>query len=235
CQRNPGAAGRVAHGGFPYDLRVQAGQYLGAAGNVASAGALYVIAGGGNNARAALTAINGGANLAATALATGAAFADDVGAIVDELQSAGAQHIVVWNAPNLGLAPAVAAAGPLAVGAGSFVAQAMNTALAARLSLETGVTTFDLFGFGSMIAADPAAFGFSNVTDACGAVLAANCNQYAYWDGIHPTTAAHSVLANAMAVTLQVPEPQTYALLAIGLVAVALRARRRPKTVFAVV
>jgi outer membrane lipase/esterase len=217
-------------GGFPYSLRVQAGQYLGATGNVASPDALYVVAGGGNNARAALTAIGGGADLVATATATATAFAADVGDIVDDLQAAGAQHIVVWNTPNLGLVPAVAAGGPLAIGAGSFVAQAMNTALTGRLSLETGVTTFDIFGFGSMFAANPGAFGFTNVTDACGAVAGADCSEYAYWDGIHPTTAAHRVLANAMAAAaLPVPEPETYALFAIGLVAVALRSRRRTR------
>ena len=214
---------------FPYSLSVQAGQYLGATGNMASPDALYVVAGGGNNARAALTAIGGGADPFATALATATAFANDVGDIVDELQAAGAQHIVVWNTPNLGLAPAIAAGGPLAIGAGTLLAGAMNAALAGRMSFETGVTTFDIFGFGARIAADPSAFGFSNVTDACGAVAGADCSQYAYWDGIHPTTAAHHAIANAMAVTLQVPEPETYALLGVGLVVVALRSRRRTR------
>lgn len=218
-------------GGFPYSLRVQAGQFLGATGGVAPADALYVVEGGGNNARAALVAIFGGADPIATAGAAASAYADDVGDIVDELQAAGAQHIVVWNAPNIGLAPAVAAGGPAAVGIGSFLATAMNDALAARLTLETGVTTFDLFGFGALVAGNPAAFGLTNVTDACGAVAGANCSQYAYWDGIHPTTAAHRALANSLAVTLQVPEPQSYALFALGLVAVALQARRRAKRV----
>lgn len=218
-------------GGFPYSLRVQAGQYLGATGNVASPDALYVIAGGGNNARAALSAIGGGADPFATALATALSFADDVGNIVDELQAAGAQHIVVWNTPNLALAPAIAAGGLPAIGAGTLLAGAMNSALAGRMSFETGVTTFDIFGLGTQIAANKSAFGFTNVSDACGAVVGANCNEYAYWDGIHPTTAAHRAIANAMAMTLQVPEPETYALLGLGLVAVALRSRRRTNKV----
>ena len=162
----------------------------------------------------------------ATAIAAAAAFANDIGIIVDELQAAGAQHIVVWDTPNLALAPAVVAGGGAQLG--SFLAGTMNGALAPRLNGEAGVSTFDIFGLGGQLAANPAAFGFTDVTDACGAVAKANCSQYAYWDGIHPTTAAHLVIANAMfAATVPVPEPETYALMAFGLAAVAWASRRR--------
>jgi outer membrane lipase/esterase len=212
--------------GFPYSLRTQTSQYLAASGGTAQADALYVVAGGGNNARAALTAIGGGADAGATIAAAAAGFANDIGLIVDQLQAAGAQHIVVWNAPNLGLAPAVVAGGGASLG--SFLAGAMNGALAARLNGEVGVSTFDLFGLGAQLAANPGAFGLANVTDACGAVAGADCSTYAYWDGIHPTTAAHLAIANAMfAATVPVPEPETYALMAVGLVAVGWVARRR--------
>jgi len=217
--------------GFPYSLRTQTSQYLANSGGAAQADALYVVAGGGNNARAALTAIGGGADVAATIAAAAAGFASDIGIIVDQLQAAGAQHIVVWNTPNLGLAPAVVAGGGAQLG--SFLAGAMNGALAARLNGEAGVSTFDLFGLGGQLAASPATFGFTNVTDACGAVANANCSQYAYWDGIHPTTAAHMAIANAM-FAATIPEPETYALMAFGLVAVAWGARRRAKAVLVV-
>ena len=220
---------------FPYSLRTQTDLYLaGALSHVAQADALYVVAGGGNNARAALALLGdpianpGGVNSAAIIGAAALGFATDVGFIVDELQLAGAKHIVVWDTPNLGLAPAVAAGGPVAVGTASFLATTMNGALAARMASETDVVTFDLFGFGTAVASNPAAFGFTNVADACGQFANANCAQYAYWDGIHPTTAAHRALAGAM-FTAAVPEPETYALLALGLVAVALQARRRAK------
>ena len=67
-----------------------------------------------------------------------ASFAADVGSIVDPLQAAGAQHIVVWDTPNLGLAPAVVAGGGAALG--SFLAASMNNALALRLAGEAGVS-----------------------------------------------------------------------------------------------
>jgi outer membrane lipase/esterase len=94
------------------NLLLQANQYLGLTHNVASPNALYVIEGGGNNARAALAAIAGGAAPGPTILSTAVSFAANIGTIVDELQLAGAKHIVVWDTPNIGLAPASQGGGP---------------------------------------------------------------------------------------------------------------------------
>ena len=212
---------------FPFSLLSQTSAYLASTGNVASADALYVVAGGGNNARAALTAIGNGADATATITAASASFASDIGNIVDELQAAGAKHIVVWDTPNLGTAPAVVAGG--GAGLGSFLAASMNSALAMRLNGEAGVSTFDIYGLGTTFATNPAAFGFTNATDACGAIAAADCSKYIYWDGIHPTAAGHEAIADAMvAFAVPVPEPETWALLIAGLAAVGWTSRRRP-------
>ena len=222
-----GATTGPAGNGFPFSLLVQSGQYLAATANHASANGLYVIAGGGNDARAALTAIGGGADPLTTIGATAASFAANVGSIVDALQLAGAQHIIVWDAPNVGLAPAVVASG--AGGLATFLSSSMNSALAARLAGEAGVTTFDLFGLNTQIATNPALFGFTNAKDACGAVPGANCDQYAYWDGIHPTAAAHGVIADAF-FAVAVPEPETWLLMVGGLAALGAMSRRRAKS-----
>lgn len=200
---------------------------LGSTGNVASPNALYVIAGGGNDARAALATITacGGACLGPTVAWTAASFAANIGTIVDQLQLAGAQHIVVWDTPNLGLAPAVVAAG--GAGFGTFLAASMNAALAERLAGEVGVSTFDIFGLGTSIALHPSAFGFTNVTDACGAAVGANCDSYAYWDGIHPREAAHMVIADAFLAVAAVPEPSTWAMMILGFAGVGFMAYRR--------
>ena len=90
------------------------------------------------------------------------------------------------------------------------------------------MSTFDIFGLGTTLAANPGAFGFSNAVDACGAVAAADCSKYVYWDGIHPTAAGHAAIADAM-FAAAVPEPESWALLVAGLAAVGWASKRRPK------
>jgi outer membrane lipase/esterase len=216
--------------GFPFSLNAQVGQFLGATGGVAPSSSLYVIAGGGNDARAALTSLGPAPTLPqiiSTISLASSQFATNVGNLVDTLQAAGAQHIVVWNAPNLGAAPAVAGQGLSAVFLGTALASSMNDALNYRLSFETGVTTFDLFGLVGQVVANPGFYGLSNVTNACVTGVCMNPSSYLFWDGIHPTAAGHELIATAMlAAPLPIPEPATILLMAFG-VAGLLAWRRR--------
>jgi outer membrane lipase/esterase len=220
-----GAQTRDESGGSP-SLLTQLDMYLGSTGGTASAGSLYVLAGGGNNARAALEAIGfEGAPPLRTAVATALAFARDVGQMVDALQAAGATDIIVWNAPNIGLTPAVSSLGAEASFLAGVIGQTMNRALENRLQGEAGVRIFDVFGLVGAVTADPAAFGLSNVTDACGAPsLACDPATALFWDGIHPSVAGHAILADAM-IAVAVPEPGTWAMFAAGGLLVAWRRR----------
>src|SRR5262245_39540669 len=103
----------------PPSLRTQVASFLSATGGVAPGSGLYVIAGGGNNARNALDAIGGGAPALPTIAATATAYADDVAAMIAALSGAGARDIIVWNTPDIGLSPAILAAGPLASALGT--------------------------------------------------------------------------------------------------------------------
>lgn len=214
-------------GGFPFSMSTQVGQFLGGHGGIADPNALYVISGGGPDLNDALTAVIGGADPGATTAALAASYATTMGQLVDNLQAAGARHIVVWNAPNAGLTPSAGIYGDAGRGLATSISAAMNAALDQRLAFEGGdVKSFDLFGLLGNVAANPAAYGFTDVTTACGAVLGCDASTALFWDGIHPTTFAHGLLAHAM-IAAAVPEPATYALWLIGLGGLALLKRRR--------
>lgn len=223
-----GARTRVdgSNAGFPPSVRTQVNGFLDGTGGVVSAASLYVVASGGNDARDALEAIAGGAPIGTTLLQTALGYAVSTHRIVDRLQAAGAEHIIVWNVPDLGLTPAVTASGGLATALGHQVASFMNLALGNALAGEAGVQIFDTFGLLNAAVADPAAFGLTNVTDACGNADA-GCDPLTslFWDGIHPTSAGHALLADRM-LAIAVPEPSSVVLLLAGLAFVVLRVRR---------
>lgn len=203
-----------------FSLRSQVDFFLGSTSGFAPSDALYVIQGGANNVRRLLA--TGAASDPLTVTQEATAYASDVGGLVDRLQTAGAQNIIVWNTPNSGLTPEVLTFGSAASTFATSVSTQFNNALAARLVGEVGVQTFDLFG-----ASDA---GFSNVTDACGNNAAGCGANPLFLDGIHPTAAGHAQLAQgvlALAVAAPVPEPSTYAMFLIGLVGCGWAVRRR--------
>ena len=212
--------------GFPPSLKTQLNGFL-ASGMGVSPDAIYVIAGGGNDVRDVGAAVAGGADFNDTVSAAATAYATQTAMMVGQLRAAGAtaSNIVVWNVPNVGLAPASLAGGPLVAGAASFIAGAFNSALSTALA-PSGVTSFDLFGLITGVVADPGAFGLSNARDACGFV-GNGCNPATalFWDGIHPTAAGQALVANAMLAA--VPEPGAVWLFMAGLLTLgAVRLRR---------
>lgn len=209
---------------FPASVQTQLNAHL--SSTPVSASALYVIAGGGNDVRDTLDAVAANpANIVALATAGATAFATATAQMVGTLQGGGASNIVVWNVPDVGLSPAALAGGPAAAGAASFISSVYNTALSMALA-GSSAQIFDLAGLIGSYVADPAAFGFSNVTQACG--FAGNgCSPATalFWDAIHPTAYAQGLVAGAMLTA--VPEPSTVWLFMAGLAGFGVLARRR--------
>jgi outer membrane lipase/esterase len=215
---------------FPPSLETQAAFFLLQNGNTAPSSALYVVAGGGNDARDALGNImscNGNLGcIQGIIQSTAATFAMNIGTIVGELESAGAQNIAVWNTPDVGKAPAVLAQGAGAAAVASLLAFDMNAALLQAIGSDPDVRLFDLYGLLDSIIGDPAAFGLTDVTNACAQFSNCDPSTYLFWDGIHPTSAGQQIIADAMH-RLTVPEPTTVALFGIGLAGLGFSRRRK--------
>ena len=76
------------------------------------------------------------------------------------------------------------------------VIQTANAALAASTNSIAGVTILDAYGIIDAMSSNPAAYGLSNVTDPCyGGTCDTNTNLY--WDGIHLTSRAYGLIADA--------------------------------------
>lgn len=193
----------------------QVSQYLALTGGAADPNALYSIWGGANDIFATLTLDP--ANAQANTVAAATAYVQQIG----RLQAAGANYIIVYNLPNLGATPQFAAT-PNA-GSVSQVTVVYNTALNAGLEqLGDGIIPINTFGLIGEIIADPSRYGFTNVTGtacsppssiACGpagsglpAGYAPGTNEtYLFADGVHPTGAAHAMLANVVLSTIAAP------------------------------
>ncbi|MBL8586967.1 MAG: autotransporter domain-containing protein [Methylobacteriaceae bacterium] len=164
-------------------------------------------------------------------VATGAAA--NVAAQVSALAGAGASTIVVMNLPDIGVAPAFSPtpAAPLA----TFSSLTFNGALSAGLAnvaaarAGANIISVDIASVFDQIRLNPAAFGFANVTQACVAVAAcvggslATQNSYLFWDGVHPTTAGHALVAQAVRQYLFAPQLSAYS---ATLAEIALNGRR---------
>ncbi len=202
-------AARAYSDGINFNLARQVDTFLERSGGIAAPDALYVIEMGSNDIRDAFqiyaTGGNGGP-IVAQALGS-------IAANIQRLYMAGARSFLVWTAPNIALTPAIRSLPPAAQGLMSALTQGFNANLAGVLGqLSAGlpgvtVTRLDAYQLLNAIVADPAAYDLTSVTTACLTPNEApfSCQQpdeYLFWDGIHPTKAAHALLAQLAASVL---------------------------------
>jgi phospholipase/lecithinase/hemolysin len=149
---------------------------------------------------------------------------------VQTLALSGATHFLVPNMPDLGATPSGLGDPGL-----TLLSKTFNDNLATQLTLlgkalpSVDITQFDTFRTLNKIIADPVPYGFTNVTDACVAHLADGActpDSWLFWDGVHPTTKADSILAADFRAAV-VPEPGSWVLMAGGLVLLCVMSRQR--------
>ena len=207
-----------APGDANVNLAEQVAAYLADSSGLASSDALYVIEMGGNDVRDAIVAALGVLQSGGTfpqavqaAAPTLACAQQAIQTAIVTLQQAGATQFLVWTVPNPGLTPAIRSLGPGAVQVATFLTTLFNNQMLLptiealdAASDEVDITVLDAFTLLQQITANPANFGLTNTTTAC---LTPNAepffcqaaDEYLFWDGIHPTQAAHALVAHEAA------------------------------------
>ncbi len=239
--------------GLPLGLDSQVAAFVNGV-PVANDNALYVVFSGANDVQDAIGVANDNPAEVAAAMADPiAAFgavenaALNVANAVSDLAATGARHFFVPNGPNWALVPAVIemeAGNPALAGFGGF-ARDVSLAFNDRLTIELAavgvanpaidILSFDFSALLQEMVDNPVAHGFTNVSASCyegddlgfsgGGGACADPDEYLFWDRIHPTAAAHAVLASRFLAAI--PEPASLMLFAPGLWGLFLGTRRR--------
>ena len=181
-----------------YSTRSQVDRYL-ADKNIDSKG-LYTVWTGANDLFAVVKDVPNASNIIS------AAVSDEV-ATVKKLHDNGANYIVVPNIPDVGLTPNFVGT-PLATFGTGLVSQYNEALYSGVKNTGVNVIPLDTFSLVQQVAANPTAYGFSNVTDkACKNTSSVECgradldkpgaeNSYFFADGVHPTGRAHRMIAD---------------------------------------
>ena len=210
-------------------LRGQLGSFLCDVGDRFDKEALYIVEGGANDLIAPISELlmNPPASLQdffAAVDKIARPTAANIRCIVEKLKKRGARHIAVVNVPDFGKAPRLIAFGARASATVSTIVEMVNEAVAGGLDgLDAGkkhkTARIDMFGFVDAVAADPAHFGLTNVTDhfmtldfSTGTVTLASAahdaaEQWLFWDDLHPTTRGHELFSDSALKTLQAAFP----------------------------
>ena len=199
------------------NLAEQVDAFLSDVSGVAPSDALYVIEMGGNDVRdaivAALTVLQGGGsmNQAIQAALPGLQCARQaIETQIATLHQAGARNFLVWTIPDPGLTPALRSLGPGAMQVAAFLTSTFNNQMflptVQRLEQVFGIdiAILDAFTLLHQMNAAPASFGLTNTTNACvkptdEPYFCQAADEYLFWDGIHPTRAAHAIVAQEAA------------------------------------
>jgi outer membrane lipase/esterase len=218
--RSQGKASNYAYGGararddleiipnFNQHLPIQVNNFLADVNNNAPEDALYVVFIGGNDIFDAVYALTFDPSGNTSALVISKAV-ESVANQIMRLSAAGARNIVVLNSPNLGATPAVKLADAMSpvpgvlIEAATGYSLAYNGGLLANLGSVPGIEIIDIYTAFNNLVDNPEEFGLSNSTDVCvmpeqPPYACKKPDEYVFWDGVHPTKAAHNILADVV-------------------------------------
>lgn len=195
---------------FAPSLTTQINTYLATYGGQADPNALFTVWGGANDL---FFHLNGATTQQQFLGSAGA----QVG-LVASLQNAGARYIVVPTMPDVGRTPFGLSQGPAGSAGITALVEGYNATLFGGLG-QAGlrVIPLDTFHLIREISESPATYGFSNVTlPACGATSSLICSpadyvvpdapdSFAFADGVHPSSRAHSIVADYAISVLEAP------------------------------
>jgi phospholipase/lecithinase/hemolysin len=190
-------------------LSYQVNAFLEPRNGQAPSAALYVIEIGSNDVRDALAAYPATSGQIISSSLT--AINENLG----KLYEAGARQFFVLNVPDIGLTPAVQALDKLIPGL-ALVATGLTNSFNAGLDTVLGtwagfngveIAQLDVYAKVNDIYNNPGNFGLSNVMSPCltprqPPFTCQMPDQYLFWDGIHPTQAAHAILAHEAATVI---------------------------------
>jgi Phospholipase/lecithinase/hemolysin len=183
----------------PPGMLVQRSLYTGTFG----ASDLVSILGGANDIFQAFPGAAGSSNPTGVMLTTVTTAANNINTLVNSVAAAGAGTVLVTNLPRLGTTPQFRATGANGMALADYAGQQFNSILLTNLMNtaaarpNTNIIMMDLYKGGEAIAANPGAFGLTNVTNTClvGVTVCATPDTYMFWDGVHPTAKGHQLLA----------------------------------------
>jgi phospholipase/lecithinase/hemolysin len=208
----------------------QVGIYNALNHNTASASTLYSFWAGANDLASALQ------HDPFHVLPDSVAAADNISSNIKTLAAEGAKNFLWFNLPALGDTPDAQASGVAGVFLANLASQAFNAEVqsdTASLIHTFGINIIDVDTYSLLkdMIADPKKYGFTNVT-APAQGQAVNPNEYLFWDGAHPTTAADSYLAQLVQTDVSsqftaAPEPGTLLFATFGLLALFMGVRLR--------
>jgi len=192
----------------------------------------YLLSHPGGASSTALYTIWGGSNDVFNASTTGKAAADALYGNIQTLAGAGAKNFLWLDLAPLGNTPRGAAdSAALNAQAAAFNSE-WRTDIALLEGQGVSVTGVDIFNLFTALAANPSAYGLTNITTPAQGQAGVNPNTYLFWDIQHPTTAGHALVANAayeafVGTPTTVPEPASLGTVALAIISLAAAARIR--------